>query len=117
MLGSIRVCAAGKGDEFIQQLLVSDVRSHVNDTLDPKLINTNLPCDTTLNVAPVDKICNNSNSKNQISVDDRTLEDYYFDMGAVYSWMNLVHLLGRISHIRNFNFSNLDVTHADLDPI
>ena len=83
----------GKGDEFIQQLLVSDVRSfHVNDTLDPKLINTNLPCDTTLNVAPVDKICAiNQILKNQISVDDRTFEDYYFDMERPYSWMNLVY--------------------------
>ena len=110
----------GKGDEFIQQLLVSDVRSfHVNDTLDPKLINTNLPCDTTLNVAPVDKICAiNQILKNQISVDDRTFEDYYFDMGAaLFMDESSASVSDRSSfHIRNFNFSNLDAIYADLDP-
>ncbi|MEE2924100.1 MAG: CFI-box-CTERM domain-containing protein [bacterium] len=110
----------GKGDDFIQQLLVSDVRSfHVNDILDPKLIDSDLSCDTSPDAVPVDKVCAiNQILKNEIAVDNRTFEDYYFDMGAAL-FMDEASASNspRSSfQIRNFNFSNLDVIYAGLDP-
>ncbi len=109
-----------KGDEFIQQLLISEVRTfHVNDALDPKLIDSNLICDTTPGVTPVDKVCAiNQILKNVISVDDRTFEDYYFDMGAALFMDEASASTSPRSsfQIRNFNFGDLDTIYAGLDP-
>ena len=110
----------GKGDEFIQQLLASEVRNfHVNDALDIKLIDTDLTCDTSPGAIPVDKICAiNQILKNVIGVDDRTFEDYYFDMGAAMFIDEASESTSPNSsfQIRNFNFSDLDTIYADLDP-
>lgn len=109
----------GKGDLFIKKLIQSDVKSfYVNDDLSKNLIISKATCDLDSATA-TDKICTiNRILKNEVKVDSRTFEDYFFDMGSALFMDEQSTASGDITsfQFRNFNFSDLDQLYAEIDP-
>ena len=110
----------GKGDLFIKKLIQSDVKSfYVNNLLSKNLIISKATCDLTAGTAVTDKICAiNRILANDIKVDSRTFEDYFFDMGSALFMDEKSTASGDITsfQFRNFNFSDLDGLYAEIDP-